>query len=141
MKQQPNNLKYKKFHKVNFFYSKAIEKKRFFTIKGIYGIQSLEYGKITLKQIEACRKSLRRGFTKKAKIWINLFTNIPITKKPLGARMGKGKGNISHWVAIVKKGQILFEVNSDLSIEKSQIALNRSKGKLSVKTQISKIIY
>lgn len=140
MKQFPSNLKFKKYHKVNYFYNATIEKKVFFPLDGEYGIQSLESGKIKFKQIEACRRTIRRGLTKMGKLWIKLFTNIPITKKALASRMGKGKGNISHWVSIVKKGQVLFEI-SGISKNKAFFVLKKSKTKLPIKTKIAEIIY
>jgi ribosomal protein L16/L10AE len=68
MKQFPSNLKFKKYHKVNYFYNATIEKKVFFPLDGEYGIQSLESGKIKFKQIEACRRTIRRGLTKMGKL-------------------------------------------------------------------------
>ncbi len=64
MKQFPNNLKFKKYHKVNIFFSKTIEKKIFFPLDGEFGLQCLEPGKLTFKQIEACRRTIKRGLTK-----------------------------------------------------------------------------
>lgn len=96
MKQYPNNLKFKKYHKINFFYSVSLEKKIFYPVDGEYSLQSLEYGKIKFKQIEACRRTIRRGLNKLGKLWIKLFTNTPVSKKALASRMGKGKGNLSH---------------------------------------------
>jgi large subunit ribosomal protein L16 len=96
MKQFPSNLKFKKYHKVNYSFSYLIEKKVFFPIYGEYAIQSVDSGKLTFKQIESCRRTLRRGLKKKSKLWIRCFTNAPVTQKPIASRMGKGKGNISH---------------------------------------------
>ena len=140
MKQNPNNLKFKKYHKINFFYSKTIEKKIFYPSDGEYGIQSLEYGKIKFKQIEACRRTIKRGLNKFGKLWIKLFTNVQVTKKSLASRMGKGKGNLSHWIALIKKGQILFEL-SGINKETAYLILKKSKSKLPIKTKIVKIIY
>lgn len=91
MKQYPKNLKYKKYHKVNFSYSKLLDKKNFFPINGEYGIQAMESGKLTFKQIEACRRTLRRGLKKKSLLWIKCFTSRPATQKPIASRMGKVK--------------------------------------------------
>lgn len=140
MKQFPNNLKFKKYHKNNDFYKYSIEKKNFYLNFGEYGIQSIEAGKINFKQIEACRRTLKRGLRKIGLIWIKLFTNIPIYKKSISSRMGKGKGNLSTWISAIKKGQILFEI-SGLNILKSLFLLNKSKTKLPIKTKIIKIIY
>lgn len=91
MKQYPNNLKYKKYHKTNYSFSYLLEKKVFFPIYGEFAIQAIESGKITFKQIEACRRTLRRGLKKKGQLWIRCFTNVPVTQKPIASRMGKVK--------------------------------------------------
>lgn len=140
MKQFPNNLKFKKYHKINYFYNISIEKKIFYLTNGQFGLQSLEAGKITFKQIESCRRTIKRGLNKMGKLWIKLFTNTPVTKKALASRMGKGKGNIAYWVAIVKKGQILFEI-SGVNKENAFIILKKSKSKLPIKTKKIEIIY
>jgi len=140
MKQFPNNLKYKKYHRCNFFFSKSLEKKVFYLSSGDYGLQSLQSGKITFKQIEACRRTLKRGLKKMGNLWIKLFTNVPVYKKSLASRMGKGKGNLSHWIKPVKKGTILFEI-SGLKEDRAIFVLDKSKSKLPVKTKIIKIIY
>jgi len=140
MKQYPNNLKYKKYHRINNFYITSKEKKLFFIAKGEFGLQSIETGKINFKQIESCRRTLKRGLKKIGNLWIKLFTNIPIYKKSLASRMGKGKGSLSHWIVPIKKGTILFEI-SGLSKNKSKIILNKSKTKLPIKTQIIKTTF
>lgn len=140
MKQFPNNLKFKKYHKVNYFFNFTIEKKLFYPLNGEFGLQSLENGKIKFKHIEASRRTIKRGLSKTGKIWIKVFTNVPITKKPLAVRMGKGKGNISYWVAVIKKGQIIFEI-SGITYNKAKFLLNKSKTKLPIQTRMIKIIY
>lgn len=140
MKQFPNNLKFKKYHKVNNFFSVVIEKKLFFPLDGEYGLQSLESGKLKFKQIEACRRTIKRGLSKTDNLWIKIFTDIPITKKPSSSRMGKGKGSVSHWVAAVSIGQILFEINVS-NFNKALIILKKAKTKLPIKTKFIKIIY
>ena len=112
MKQNPSKLKFKKLHKINFVYSKIQDNKTFMLNFGLLGIQALQYGRLTYKQIEACRRTIRRGLKKTGNIWINVFTYVPITKKPIASRMGKGKGNISHWVAPIRRGQVSYEINS-----------------------------
>lgn len=140
MKQYPNNLKFKKYHKANNFFFINIEKKLFFPLDGEYALQCLEPGKLKFKQIEACRRTIKRGLLKKDNLWIKLFTNIPVTKKSISSRMGKGKGNVSHWVVAVKRGQILFEI-STLKFEKALFVLTKAKTKLPIKTKFIKIIY
>lgn len=95
MKQLPSKYKFKKCHKVNFSYIKLLEKKNFFLSLGSFGLQSLAAGKLNFKQIEACRRTIRRGLKKKGFVLIKMFTGTPVTKKPLASRMGKGKGSIS----------------------------------------------
>lgn len=140
MKQYPSNLKFKKYHKKNIFFVKTIEKKIFYPLEGEYAIQSLESGKIQYKQIEACRRTIKRGLKKLGNLWIKLFTNTQVTKKAIASRMGKGKGNVAYWISPIKKGQILFEI-SGINYEKAIYILNKSKSKLPVKTKIIKVIY
>lgn len=140
MKQFPNNIKYKKYQKNKNNFLFLFEKKLFLPSNGQYGIQSIDSGKIKFKHIEACRKTLKRGLKKLGYLWIKLFTNIPIFKKSLASRMGKGKGNLVYWVDIIKKGQILFEIGG-IDLSKVNFILNKSKSKLPFKTKIIKIIY
>ncbi len=77
---------------------------------GEFGLQTLERGWITSQQIEACRVAVNRHLKRKGKVWIRIFPHKPITKRPPETRMGKGKGAPEFWVAVVKPGQILFEV-------------------------------
>ncbi len=140
MKQFPNNLKFKKHHKVNRFFTVGKEKKVFFPLDGEYGLQCLEAGKLKFKQIEACRRTIKRGLSKKDNLWIKIFTDAPITKKASSSRMGKGKGSVSHWIAAVSKGQILFEISIS-KINKALLILKKAKSKLPIKTKFIKIIY
>ena len=78
---------------------------------GEYGLKSLERGWITNRQIEAARVAMTRKMKRGGKVWINVFPDKPITKKPAETRMGKGKGNPEAWVAVVKPGRIMFEVS------------------------------
>lgn len=140
MKQYPKMLKYKKNHKSEPSYLYKREGKEFFISFGQYGLQSLECCKINFQQIEACRKTIKRGVKKLGYMWIKLFTNIPIYKKSLNSRMGKGKGVLKYWICRIKKGQVLFEI-SGLNYLKSLNVLNKSKTKLPLKTKIIKIKY
>ena len=140
MKQYPNNLKFKKYHKVNNFFLTTTEKKLFFPLDGEYALQCLESGKLKFKQIEACRRTIKRGLSKVDNLWIKIFTNIPVTKKPSSSRMGKGKGSVSHWVAAVICGQILFEISIP-KLEKALFILKKAQTKLPIKTKFIKIIY
>src|SRR5258708_20044653 len=108
MKQFPSFLKFKKYHKVNFSFLILLERKCFLPIKGEYGLQSITAGKVTFRQIEACRRTIRRGLGKNNFIWVCVFPYVPISQKPVAARMGKGKGAVSFLIAPINQGQILF---------------------------------
>jgi len=78
---------------------------------GDYGLQALEPGWVTARQIEAARRTLVRYMKRRGKVWIRIFPDKPVTQKPAETRMGKGKGSVDHWVAVVKPGRILFELS------------------------------
>jgi len=101
---------------------------------GEYGLKALEPAWITNKQIEAARVALTRFIKRGGKVWIRIFPDKPFTKKPAETRMGKGKGNPEYWVAVVKPGRIMFELEgvSELDAKK---ALNLAAAKLPIKTK------
>ncbi len=102
---------------------------------GSFGIKSLEPGWITSRQIEAARIALSRKMKRDGKVWIRIFPDKPVSKKPLETRMGKGKGAPEFWVAVVKPGRIMFEVGGvDSTIARE--ALTLAGHKLPVKTKI-----
>jgi len=93
---------------------------------GDYGLQAMEAGWITARQIEAARIAITRGVKRGGKIWIRVFPDKPVTKKPLETRMGKGKGNPEEWVAVVRPGRVLFElegVTEDVARQAIQLAV------------------
>jgi len=102
---------------------------------GEYGIQALEPGWITARQIEAARIAMTRHIKRGGKVWINVFPDKPVTKKPAETRMGSGKGNPEFWVAVVKPGRILFEL-SYTSPEIAKAALERAVQKLPIKARV-----
>lgn len=102
---------------------------------GDYGLQALEVGKITSRQIEASRIALNRHIKRGGKIWIRVFPHKPITKKPAETRMGSGKGSVEFYVEPLKRGRIIFEVVG-VSKELAYSALQRAAAKLPFKTQI-----
>lgn len=104
---------------------------------GDFGIKALEPGWITSRQIEAARVSITRHAKKGCKVWIRIFPDKPITKKPAETRMGKGKGNPEYWVAVVKPGRILYEV-SGISEEVAKEAFKFASRKLPVATKFVK---
>ncbi len=101
---------------------------------GEYGLKSLEPGWITSRQIEAARVAISRSMSRTGKMWIRVFPDKPITKKPAETRMGKGKGAPEGWVAVVKPGRVMFEL-SGVPIEVAREALRRAGHKLPIKVK------
>jgi len=101
---------------------------------GDFGMQILDRGRITNQQIEACRVAITRYFSRRGKVWIRIFPDKPITKKPAETRMGKGKGGTDHWVAVVRPGRILFEV-ANVSKDEAKKALLKAAAKLPYRTR------
>ncbi|MFT6996374.1 MAG: large subunit ribosomal protein L16 [Cryomorphaceae bacterium] len=101
---------------------------------GSFAIKTMDEGFITSRQIEASRIALNRYMKREGKVWIRIFPDKPITSKPAEVRMGKGKGAPSHWVAVVRPGRILFEVDS-VPLEVAKEALRLASQKLPVKTK------
>ena len=104
-------------------------------LQGEYGLQALEPGWITSRQIEAVRRAMVRHMKRRGRYWIRIFPDKPVTAKPAETRMGKGKGAVDHWVAVVKPGRIMFEI-AGVSDQVAQEALNRASYKLPISTQI-----
>jgi large subunit ribosomal protein L16 len=101
---------------------------------GTFGLQSMEPGWVTNRQIEAARVALTRHIKRGGKVWIRIFPDKPITKKPAETRMGKGKGSPEGWVAVVKPGRVLFELEG-VTLEIAQKAMALASAKLGVKTK------
>ncbi|WWO99312.1 MAG: 50S ribosomal protein L16 [Candidatus Dasytiphilus stammeri] len=100
---------------------------------GSFGLKAITRGQLTSRQIEAARRALNRAIKRQGKIWIRVFPDKPITKKPLEVRMGKGKGNVEYWVAVIQPGKIIYEmdgINEDLAREAFKLA----SAKLPLKT-------
>ena len=104
---------------------------------GDYGLKTLESGWITARQIEAARRAMTRHVKRGGKIWIRVFPDKPITKKPLEVRMGKGKGNVEYWVALVQPGKVLYEMEG-VSEELAREAFALAAAKLPVTTTFVK---
>ena len=102
---------------------------------GSWGIQALEARWITNRQIEACRVAMTRRMRRGGKVWITIFPDKPITKKPAETRMGSGKGNPEEWVAVVKPGRIMFEIDG-VPEDVAREALRLAQHKLPIKTKI-----
>jgi large subunit ribosomal protein L16 len=106
---------------------------------GEYGLQALEPGWVTARQIEAARRTLVRFMKRRGKVWIRIFPDKPVTQKPAETRMGKGKGAVDHWVAVVRPGRILFEL-SGLSEDAAREAMRLASHKLAIKTKFTERI-
>ena len=102
---------------------------------GEYGLQATQVGWITSRQIEAVRRAIVRQMRRRGRYWIRIFPDKPVTAKPAETRMGKGKGAVDHWVAVVKPGRVMFEV-SGVSEQVAREALRRGSYKLPIKTQV-----
>jgi large subunit ribosomal protein L16 len=103
---------------------------------GDYGLKALEPGWVSARQIEAARRAIVRAMRRRGKFWIRIFPDKPITQKPAETRMGKGKGDVEYWVAVVKPGRIMFEVGGGPPDEIAKEALRLAQYKLSIKTKI-----
>jgi ribosomal protein L16, bacterial/organelle len=102
---------------------------------GDFAIQSLDCGRLTSRQIEAGRIAINRCIKRGGKVWIRVFPDKPITKKPLETRMGKGKGNPEEWVAVIKPGRIIYEMEG-VELAVAMEALTLAKHKLPLRTKI-----
>ena len=128
----PNRLKFRNQHRGRI---KGDAQRGTHVAFGDYGIQATESGKITSRQIEAARIAMTRHIKRGGQVWIKIFPDRPVTKKPLEVRMGKGKGSVDHYVAYVKPGRVLYEmdgVDSDVATE----ALKLAAAKLPVRTRL-----
>ena len=108
MALMPKRVKYRKSQKGK---CRGISSRGASLTFGEYGLKSLENGHLRSNHIEACRVAMVRKLRGAGKLWINVFPHKPVTKKPAETRMGKGKGDLDHWVAVVKRGRILFEIS------------------------------
>jgi large subunit ribosomal protein L16 len=102
---------------------------------GDFAIKALDSAWITSRQIEAARIAMTRKMKRAGKVWIRIFPDKPITRKPAETRMGKGKGSPEYWVAVVKPGRIMFEVGGGVSLELAREAMRLAQQKLPIKTK------
>ena len=128
---QPMRTKFRKAHKGRIHgVSKAGTELNF----GQYGLKALEPDRVTARQIEAARRALTRFMKRAGRVWIRVFPDLPVSKKPIEVRMGKGKGTPELWVVRVKPGRILFEVDG-IPLATAKEALTLAAAKLPVKTR------
>ncbi|NQW36100.1 MAG: 50S ribosomal protein L16 [Flavobacteriales bacterium] len=130
---QPKKVKYRKVQKGKG-QLQGISNRGHRLSNGMFGIKSLEQNWITARQIEAARIAATRYMKREGQLWIKIFPDKPITKKPLEVRMGKGKGAPEYWVAPIKPGRIMFEIGG-VSLEIAKEALRLAAQKLPVKTK------
>ena len=102
---------------------------------GEYGLLAMEPGWVTARQIEAARRTLVHAMKRRGKVWIRIFPDKPYTQKPPETRMGKGKGNVEYWVAVVKPGRVMFEVGG-LDEATAREALSLARRKFAIKTKV-----
>lgn len=131
MALSPKKTKYRKQQKGSI---RGLSKGGSFVEFGDYGMQALDRCWITAQQIEACRVTISRTFSRKGQVWIRIFPDKPVSKKPAETRMGKGKGAVEHYVAPIRPGRVLFEV-SGVTREEAQTALRLAAAKLPLRTK------
>ncbi len=103
---------------------------------GDFGLQALEPGWVTARQLEACRRTIVHALKRRGKVWIRVFPDKPYTHRAAETRMGKGKGNVEYWVAVIRPGRILFEVGGGVPEEVAKEALRLAQYKLAIHTKI-----
>lgn len=130
---QPKRTKFRKAHKGKV---KGIATRGHSIAFGSFALKALESGWLTARQIEAARIAVTRAMKREGQVWIRIFPDKPITKKPAEVRMGKGKGAPEYWVAVVKPGTILFEAGG-VNIETAKAALRLAEQKLPIRTKFS----
>jgi large subunit ribosomal protein L16 len=128
---QPKRTKYRKVFKGRNDGLSFVATKVSF---GEYGLKSTEFGALTARQIEAARRCITRFVKRGGKLWIRVFPDKPITKKPIEVRMGSGKGNVEYWVAPIQPGRMLYEIEG-VDEASAREAFRLAAAKLSVKTQ------
>ena len=127
---QPKRTKFRKMHKGR---NRGLASRGNKVSFGEYGLKAVERGRVTARQIEAARRAMTRHIKRGERIWIRVFPDKPISKKPLEVRMGKGKGNPEYWVSLVKPGHVLYEMEG-VSETIAREAFRLAGAKLPVKT-------
>lgn len=129
---QPKRTKFRKAHKGRI---KGKAKGGTDINFGSYGLKSMDAERITSRQIEAARRAITRHMKRAGRVWIRIFPDVPVSKKPVEVRMGKGKGSPEFWVAKVKPGRIMFEIDG-VPADVAKVALELGSAKLPVKCKI-----
>jgi large subunit ribosomal protein L16 len=129
---QPKRTKFRKQHKGRI---KGVAKGGSLLNFGAYGLKSLEPSRVTARQIEAARRAMTRHMKRAGRVWIRIFPDVPVTKKPTEVRMGKGKGSVEFWAAKVKPGRVLFEIDGVSGVVARE-AFELAAAKLPIKCKI-----
>ena len=127
---QPKRTRYRKQHKGR---NRGLAQSGNAVSFGEFGLRSLGRGRLTARQIEAGRRAMTRHIRRGGKVWIRVFPDKPITRKPLEVRQGKGKGNVEYWVALVQPGSMIYEIEG-VDEELAREAMRRAAAKMSVPT-------
>src|ERR1700740_1867395 len=128
---QPMRTKFRKAHKGRV---KGIATSAIDLAFGQFGLKALEPDRVTARQIEAARRALTRHMKRSGRVWIRVFPDVPVSKKPLEVRMGSGKGTPEFWVARVKPGRVMFEIDG-VPVQIAKEALSLAAAKLPIKTR------
>jgi large subunit ribosomal protein L16 len=128
---QPKRTKYRKAHKGRIH---GFAKGGYTLNFGSYGLKAINAGRLTARQIEACRRAITRHMKRSGRMWIRIFPDVPVSKKPTEVRMGKGKGSPEYWMCRVQAGRIMFEVDG-VSDVVAREAFERGAAKLPVQTR------
>ena len=129
---EPKKVKFRRVHRGN---RRGMSMRGNFVTFGSYGLKAIEPGWVTARQIESSRIVISRIVRKIGKMWIRIFPDKPVTARPAETRMGKGKGSLDHWVALVKPGRILFEIDG-VTKEQAVQAFRDAGHKLPMKTKL-----
>lgn len=129
---QPKRTTFRKAHKGRI---KGIARAGFSLSFGDYGLKALEPERVTARQIEAARRAITRAMKRQGQVWIRIFPDVPVSSKPAEVRMGSGKGAPEFWVARVKPGRIMFEIDG-VSLDTAKEALTLGAAKLPIRTKI-----
>ena len=129
---QPGKTKYRKAQKGRIHGKSSTATRLNY---GTYGLKAIKAGRISARQIEAARRALTRFMKRTGRVWIRIFPDIPVSKKPTEVRMGKGKGSVEYWMCRVKPGRIMFEVDG-IPLDVAKQALDRASAKLPIKTKM-----
>ena len=129
---QPKRTKFRKAHKGRIH---GLAKGGHTLNFGAYGLKAMEPARVTARQIEAARRAITRHMRRAGRVWIRVFPDVPVSKKPTEVRMGKGKGTPEYWVCRVKPGRILFEVDG-VPLDLARGAFDRAASKLPIRTRL-----